>query len=107
VVVESSGTQVATVGADHSLATPTTGKTRVLLVDTAEMVAGDTVVLGFFGPVLAGGVSRRIVTTTFVGPVADPHTQSPPIVMPQGGSILLQQTEGTGRTYPWALVTLD
>jgi hypothetical protein len=106
-LVETSGTQTAVVGTEHTLASPTTAKTRALLVDVAAMVAGDTVELRFFGPVLADGTSRLILMSTSRGVVGDPHTQSPPILMPQGGTVTLKQTAGTARAYPWTIITLD
>jgi len=106
-IVESSGTQTAVVGTEHTLASPTTAKTRALLVDVAAMVAGDTVELRFSGPVLTGDTSRLILMSTFSGVVVAPHIQSPPILLPQGGTVTLKQTAGTARAFPWAIITLD
>ena len=106
-IVESSGTQTAVVGTEHTLASPTTGKTRALLVDVTAQVAGDIVELRIFGPVLASGTSRLIIMSTFPGVVADSHTQSWPAIMPHGGTVTLKQTAGTARAYPWDVVTLD
>jgi len=106
-LVETSGTQTAVVGTEHTLASPTTAKTRALLVNVAAMLAGDTVELRLTGAVLAGGTPRLILMSTFSGVVGAPHTQSPPILMPQGGTVTLTQTEGTARAFPWAIITLD
>lgn len=106
-VVESSNTQTAVIGTEHNLATPSTGKTRVLLVDGTALVATETVELRFYGPVLVSGTNALIKLTSFTGVLTEPHTQSPPIVMPQGGTISLKQTSGTGRAFPWAICTLD
>lgn len=106
-VVESFGTQTAVVGTEHTLATPSTSKTRVLLVDAAALVAGEGLELRIKGPVLASGTERLILLEPFTGVLADPHTQSPPVVMPQGGTITLKQISGTARSFPWAIVTLD
>ena len=106
-LVESFGTQTAVIGTEHTLASPTTGKTRALLVDVAAQVAGDIVELRISGPVLVGGTSRLILTTTFGGVVAAPHTQSWAVIMPHGGTFTLKQTAGTARAYPWDIITLD
>lgn len=106
-VVESSGTQTAVVGTEHTLASPSTAKTRVLLIDGVNLVATETVELRFYGPVLAAGTSQLIEMASFVGVLSEPHVQSTPIVMPQGGSVSLKQTNGTGRAFPWAIITLD
>jgi hypothetical protein len=105
--VESSGTQTATLTTEHSLATPATLKTRVLAVDANALVAGETLTLRFKGAVLSAGTERLIREAVFTGPLAEPHIQSMPVVMPQGGTITLTQTGGTGRAYPWAVLTLD
>jgi len=104
---EARGTQTAVVGTEHTLASSTTAKTRVLLVDVAAQLAGDVVELRISGPVLASGTSRLILMSAFSGVLADPHTQSLPIIMPHGGTITLKQTGGTARAYPWTIVTLD
>jgi len=106
-VVETSGTQTAVVGTEHTLASPTTAKTRVLLVDVAAQLAGDIVELRISGPVLASGTSQVIIMSKFSGVVADPHTQSWPAIMPHGGTVTLKQTAGTARAYPWDIITLD
>jgi hypothetical protein len=106
-VVESSGTQTAVINTEHSLATPSTAKTRVLIVDCAAMLSGDNLELRIKGAALAGGAVSLVSIQTFNGVLADPHTQSPPIVLPQGGTFTLKQTAGTGRSFPWAVITLD
>lgn len=106
-LVESFGTQTAVVGTEHTLASPTAGKTRALLVDVAAQVAGDVVELRIFGPVLVDGTSRLILMTTFGGVIAAPNTQSWPAIMPHGGTVTLKQTAGTARAYPWDICTLD
>lgn len=106
-VVESSGTQTAVISTEHSLATPSTAKTRVLVVDTANLAAGETLELRLKGPVLAAGTERLIRLVTFTGTLNEPNVQSPPVLMPQGGTITLKQTTGTGRAFPWAVITLD
>ena len=106
-LVESSGTQTAVVGTEHTLSSPTTGKTRALLVDVAAQLAGDVVELRISGPVLESGTSRLIIMSTFSGVVVAPHTQSWPAIMPNGGTVTLKQTAGTARAYPWDIITLD
>jgi hypothetical protein len=107
VVVESSGTQTASIGTEHSLATPSTAKTRVLFVDASALASTEVLELRFKGAVLSAGTERLILLQSYTGVLADPGTQSPPIVMPQGGTITLKQTSGTGRAFPWSVITLD
>ena len=105
--VESSSTQTATIGTEHTLANPSTAKTRVLIVDVSNLAATEVVELRVKAPVLAAGTTQLIKLVTFTGTVSEPHTQSPPFVMPQGGTFTLKQTSGTGRQFPWAVLTLD
>lgn len=104
---ESSGTQAATIGTEHVLAAPTTAKTRVLVVDVAPLVAGDVVELRIKTKALATGTERTAYTATYVGPVTDPMILSVPTPMVDGGSFTLKQTNGTGRSFAWSVLTLD
>lgn len=105
---EDQGTQTAVVGTEHTLASPAAnGKTRVLLVDVAALVATETIELRFHGAVLSAGTSRLIKLQTFIGVESEPHTQSPPFIMPEGGTVTLKQTTGSARSFPWRLMTLD
>lgn len=105
--VESSGSQTATLTTEHSLATPSTAKTRVLLVDANALAAGETLTLRIKGKVLTGGTERIIREAVFVGPLGEPHIQSMPVVQPFGGTFTLTQTGGTGRSYDFSVITLD
>jgi len=105
--IESSGTQSATVGTEHELAAPTTLKTRVLLVDTANMVADDELELRIKLKVLTGGTVRQVYMASYIHAQADPIKPSIPVVMPFGGSITLKQVAGTSRNFDWSILTLD
>jgi hypothetical protein len=105
--VETSGTQTATIGTEHDLATPSTAKTRVLIVDAAALAATEVLELRIKAPVLSGGTVSLVTLAGFTGALAEPHIQSPPVVMPQGGTFTLRQVSGTGRAFPWAILTLD
>lgn len=106
-IVESNGTQAATIGTEHTLASPTTAKTRLLWVDLGALTATDTVELRIYSPILSGGTSRVIRLVTFVGVVDEPNTPSEPYSMGFGGSFTLKQTAGTGRSFPWRVDVLD
>ena len=94
-------------GTPSTLASPSTAKTRVLLVDVVNLSGAESVTLAINGPVLAAGTSRQIVTATYFAGEVSPNTQSPPAIMPQGGTFTLLQTGGTARAFPWAVITLD
>jgi hypothetical protein len=109
--IESSGTQTATLTSEHELAAPSTLKTRVLIVDIANMVNGETLTLQMKLKVLTGGTVRTVWKSVYKhdpGAAGSPEiVQSPPLVMPFGGSITLRQDGGTGRAYDWSILTLD
>ena len=105
--VESSGTQTAIINTEHQLAAPTTNKTRVLRVDLGAMVGGDTVEIRIKTAVLSGGTVREQQNVTYANVVGSPIVESIPISSNQGATFTLKQTTGTGRSFPWAILTLD
>lgn len=107
IAVESSGTQSATVGTEHTLATPTTAKTRVLTVDLSNLVAGDQVELRVKKKVLTGGSAVLAAYAAFAGPVNTVVADSVPVICPYGATLTLKQTAGTSRNFDWTVTTLD
>jgi hypothetical protein len=105
--VESSGTQTAVIATEHTLAAPATSKTRVLRVDLGAMVSGDIVELRIKSAVLSAGTVRDQYYQTYANAIGVPIIESVPITSTQGATFTLKQTAGTGRAYPWAVITLD
>jgi len=105
--VESSGTQTAVIGTSHTLAAPSTNKTRVLRVDLAAMASGDILELHVQTPVLAAGTLRDQYYQTFANTLGVPIIETVPVSSNQGATFILKQTAGTGRAYPWCVLTLD
>lgn len=106
--IESSGTQAATPGTEHILASPTTIKTRILCVDVSALSGAEVVNLRVKGPVLLAGTQQVILgPVSFPAGVLAPYVQLPAIVQTQGGDITLQQVGGSSRSFPWAIVTID
>jgi hypothetical protein len=106
-VAESSGTQTAVVGTEHTLATPTTNKTRVLRVDCGNMIAGDTVEIRIKTAVLAAGTVREQQNVTYANALGSAIIESIPISSNQGATFTLKQTTGTARQFPWCVLTID
>lgn len=102
-----SGTQAATLDTEHTLATDTTNHTYVLAVDTGAMVNGDITVLRLKTKVLSGGTSRLAYEAMFANVQARPNKYSPPIPADIEIVATLEQTDGTGRSYPWKLLAID
>lgn len=105
--VVNSGTQSATLDTEHTLDNDTTGKTYVLVVDTGAMVNGDVTILRIKTKVLSGGTLRLAYSATYANVQAEPQKYSVPVPANIEIECTLEQTDGTGRSYPWALLSLD
>lgn len=103
------GTQTAVISTEHTLATVTAGKTLVLLVDTSNMAAGDTVELRAKTKVLTGGTVRVAYFVSYVDaqPADDVVKISVPIPALFSGVFTLKQTAGTGRNFDWSVLSID
>lgn len=106
ITVSSSGTQTATIDTEHSLATTSTAGIYQLMVDTNAMVNGDIVELVAKSNVLSGGTERILFKQIYAHIQAEPIKMSIPVTVPQTSTWTLQQTDGTGRAFPWALLKL-
>lgn len=100
--IEASGTQTAVIGTEHTLVTITTPGFYELHVDTAAMLAGDTVELRLKEKILSGGTSRVLAKTTVTGAAAEPEIKVlGPYGFDQETLATLKQTAGIGRAFPW------
>lgn len=105
--VINSGTQSATLDTEHVLDNDTTGKTYVLVVDTGAMVSGDITILRIKTKVLSGGTLRLAYIATYAHAQGDPIKYSIPVPANIEIEVTLEQTDGTGRSYPWSLLALN
>jgi len=103
-----SGTQTATIGTEHTLLTTTTPGDYALKVDKNAMQAGDSLELRIYDTVLSGGVSRVAYKYSSSGaqPTDDMIAISVPIPIDIGVTFTLKQTAGTGRAFPWKVLSL-
>lgn len=107
VVETSSGTQTATIGTTHTLATPTAGKTYVLHLDLTNMAAGDFLEVYLSEKVLSGSTQKGVSQANFAGAQIEAVYMSIPIPSANGCQFQLKQTAGTGRAYDWSVQSLD
>jgi hypothetical protein len=107
IAVIASGTQAATLDTEHSLATDTTGRTCCLAVDTGALVEGDVLILRLKTKILSGGTKRVAYIATFANTQAEPQKYSIPVPANIEIEATLEQTDGTGRSFPWSLLSLD
>ena len=103
--LEASGTQTATVGTEHTLATLTTAKTFQLYVDLANLASGDVVELRVYLKVLSGGTSREAQYAVYSGVQGQPIVWSIPVMSDIEVKFTLYQTAGTGRSFPWKVLS--
>lgn len=110
VTAYASGTQAATVTTEHFLSSPNVAATFTLHVDTVNMVAGDVLELRVYQMVLTGGTSRVAYYAKFDGAQgADDYIKiSVPISTyltdTNALRFSLKQTNGTSRSFVWAVM---
>lgn len=100
---QTTGSQSASIGTEHTLASPTTAGTYVLEVDTSNLVNGDLVELRVYNKV-DGTNYRQVWKGAYQHIQVDNNKASPPLALAGAGAkFTLKQTAGTGRSFPWAL----
>ena len=102
----SDGSQTATVTTEHTLATITDAGTYVLLVDTVNMELADKLVLRAKTKVRSTGTTRLAYEAKYEHVQSQLVKISIPIASVNEIVFTLEQTEGTGRAYPWEIVSL-
>jgi hypothetical protein len=106
-----SGTQVATSGSEHFLSSPNAAGVFTFHVDLVNMQAGDYTELRVYQIVLTSGSTRVAYLETFQG--AQSSDAMIAISVPIGNDLTdtnslrfsLKQTLGTGRSYPWKILS--
>jgi len=104
--VEASGTQTAVISTEHTLSTLSTSKTFLLMADLAAMVNGDVTELRIKTKILSGGTTREIFSAVYSHIQGVPIVMSIPVPSDQEFVATLKQTAGTGRAYPWKVLSL-
>lgn len=102
----SGGSQSATIDTEHTLATITDSGTYVFVVDTANMVNGDTLELRIYTKARSGGTSRLAYSASYTNLQAAPQKYSVPVPSNVEFVATLKQVDGTGRAFPWAVLVL-
>jgi hypothetical protein len=108
VISKASGTQTATISTEHTLTTQTDAGSYVLVVDTANMALGDILELRIKTKVLSAGTTRLAYMVPYLHIQGEPNKYSVPVPIPASREIIctLKQTAGTGRAFPWEVLTL-
>lgn len=104
VSVQSSGSQACTLDTEHTLATITTAGTYQLMLDLSNLVIGDILVARLKCKAFSAQGSVILFEQFFSGPPGNEKLAlSPPIPAPIELVATIEQTDGTGRTVPWAV----
>lgn len=103
-ILESSGTQTATVGTKHSLATSTNNGVFTFEVDLSNLASGESVRLTVEGVTLSGGATGLMWPGNLTAPLVAVRVQSPPVASDVSVTVTLTQLNGTGRSFPWKLL---
>lgn len=107
VTEKTSGSQTATVGTEHTLATVTDAGIYVLRVDLNNLAAGDVVELRVKAKARNATDSERLLHTATYGPIVPEAklTDSIPALATGHFVATLKQTAGTGRAWPWVILS--
>lgn len=109
---QSTGTQTAVIGTEHTLVDIAVAGAFQLYVDFNAHAAGDRTELRVYKIVITGGTRRVIYFDAFDGAInADVLIKASLIVsnaITDAGSVrfTLKQTAGTGRAFPWSVLKL-
>lgn len=106
--LEASGTQTATLTTEHTLSGSafTSNKTYVLVVDIAAMVNGETLELRAYSTCLSAGTERLMWYATYIHAQTEAIVMSAPLPSDISCKFTLEQNGGTGRAYPWKVLSL-
>lgn len=106
-----SGTQAASINTEHFLTSVNEDGTYTLHIDTNAMQSGDTIELRAYQMVLTGGTARVAYFSSYSDAQSadDVIKISVPISNELSDSqalrFSLKQTAGTGRSFPWKVLT--
>lgn len=112
VTAHATGTQTASIGTEHTLDDVASAGVFVVEVDTVNMAAGDTLELRIYIMVLTAGTRRVAYKETYVDAqnADDLIKVSVPVPneLTDAGAVrfTLKQTAGTGRNFPWKVLSL-
>jgi hypothetical protein len=104
----SSGTATAVIDTPADLATSTTAGVFVAQWNLTNLAKGDVIRLYVKTKVLTGDTAEIIYEGTYANDLlSDCIIASPPIVSMFSVTMSIEQTDGTGRSIPWALIRID
>jgi len=99
-------TQTATIDTEHVLTIQTIAGVYVLVVDMGNLASGDIVILRIKTKYASGGTSRLAYICEFAGVQTEPLKYSVPVPVDTEIICTLEQTDGTGRNFPWNILMM-
>jgi len=96
------------IGTEHTLASQTNNGTLAVVVDLINMAASDILELRIKTKVLTGGVLRTVYYQKYIDAQAADDVIAISIPLPSDiqADFTLKQTAGTGRNFPWKILSL-
>lgn len=106
--LEASATQTATLDTEHTLngSAFTANKTYVLVVDLAALANAETLELRAYMTCLSAGTERLLWFATWIHAQTEAIVMSAPVPSDISCKFTLKQSGGTGRSYPWKVLSL-
>lgn len=104
--VKTSGAQAATVTTEHTLATVTDAGVYQLAIDVADLANGSTpdlLEIRIYGKARSSDTERLMKSWSLIGAQSEALWLSPPFISPHSYKATITQTQGTGRTFEWAI----
>lgn len=101
------GSQTATLDTEHTLATVTDAGIYVLRVFLTNLAAGDIVRLRIYVKARNATDAEGIIHEATIGPIvpSEKYTDSVPVLAAGHFKPTLEQTDGTGRAFPWVILS--
>lgn len=100
----SSGTVTPTVGTPVVLATDTDNATYVFAIDTSALALGDLLQVQISSICLAGGNQVVVWEGYYQHAQVTPHKVSPFVASDISLQVIINQSAGTARAFPWKLL---
>ena len=104
---KANGEQTAVISTEHTLSTITDAGSYVLHVDLNNLANGDTVILRAKVKTRSTGTTRLAYRAVYSHAQEELVAISIPITSVHEVVYTLEQTDGTGRAFPWEVIQLD
>lgn len=99
-----SGSQTATLDTEHTLTGAESGDGILqVFIDANAMVTGDVTIIRIKEKARAADTQRVVYRATLNGVQSEPLWASPALIVMHDWDVSLEQTDGTGRAYPWSI----